>query len=414
MDSDGDFVKVHFEDESKLLDQRHFARVCLRHLNMTPYIVKENTWFETLNANMSKVIEVEVSETTDTSASAEVKSAFFRYLAQKRAHEKYPVQVKMGLTFFKNGKYYFTNEGFERYLAAEKVKVTGLPLREHLIRFGAKEDSLEYKKRNGDVTVLKCWSKEEDGETTEAREYYDDVYSFDEEIIDEAFEETEDENNGRTIMLKKSSNILVLIKNEDVKRLSLLPVERGGYVFSRADRDYSFYDLIVCEEDALEEIGDHNGIILLLKATTKIKQFIGRVNKFIRHGVSYEEFSMFLYIPSEPVLLKIEEDGIEKLVPSGVKELNYGDLYINFEQGIYVYQGKEIYLTKKEKEYLMKFFFTEENLSKDRVVLHRARKKFGKDFLTKRKENTVKKEQTKEQTKEPTKREGVRGRVRRQ
>ena len=85
MDSDGDFVKVHFEDESKLLDQRHFARVCLRHLNMTPYIVKENTWFETLNANMSKVIEVEVSETTDTSASAEVKSAFFRYLAQKKS-----------------------------------------------------------------------------------------------------------------------------------------------------------------------------------------------------------------------------------------------------------------------------------------------------------------------------------------
>ncbi len=187
-------------------------------------------------------------------------------------------------------------------------------------------------------------------------------------------------------MLKKSSNILVLIKNEDVKKTIFTACKNEEVAFfSRADRDYSFYDLIVCEEDALEEIGDHNGIILLLKATTKIKQFIGRVNKFIRHGVSYEEFSMFLYIPSEPVLLKIEEDGIEKLVPSGVKELNYGDLYINFEQGIYVYQGKEIYLTKKEKEYLMKFFFTEENLSKDRVILHRARKKFGKDFLTKRK-----------------------------
>lgn len=187
-------------------------------------------------------------------------------------------------------------------------------------------------------------------------------------------------------MLKKSSNILVLIKNEDVKKTIFTACKNEEVAFfSRADRDYSFYDLIVCEEDVLEEIGDHNGIILLLKATTKIKQFIGRVNKFIRHGVSYEEFSMFLYIPSEPVLLKIEEDGIEKLVPSGVKELNYGDLYINFEQGIYVYQGKEIYLTKKEKEYLMKFFFTEENLSKDRVVLHRARKKFGKDFLTKRK-----------------------------
>ena len=187
-------------------------------------------------------------------------------------------------------------------------------------------------------------------------------------------------------MLKKSSNILVLIKNEDVKKTIFTACKNEEVAFfSRADRDYSFYDLIVCEEDVLEEIGDHNGIILLLKATTKIKQFIGRVNKFIRHGVSYEEFSMFLYIPSEPVLLKIEEDGIEKLVPSGVKELNYGDLYINFEQGIYVYQGKEIYLTKKEKEYLMKFFFTEENLSKDRVILHRARKKFGKDFLTKRK-----------------------------
>lgn len=187
-------------------------------------------------------------------------------------------------------------------------------------------------------------------------------------------------------MLKKSSNILVLIKNEDVKKTIFTACKNEEVtIFSRADMEYSFYDLIVCEEDALEEIGEHNGIILLLKATTKIKQFIGQVNKFIRHGVSYEEFSMFLYIPSEPVLLKIEEDGIEKLVPSGVKELNYGDLYINFEQGIYVYQGKEIYLTKKEKEYLMKFFFTEENLSKDRVILHRARKKFGKDFLTKRK-----------------------------
>ena len=187
-------------------------------------------------------------------------------------------------------------------------------------------------------------------------------------------------------MLKKSSNILVLINNEDVKKTIFTACKNEEVtLFSRADKEYSFYDLIVCEEETLEDIGDHNGIILLLKATTKIKQFIGRVNKFIRHGVSYEEFSMFLYIPSEPVLLKIEEDGIEKLVPSGVKELNYGDLYINFEQGIYVYQGKEIYLTKKEKEYLMKFFFTEENLSKDRVVLHRARKKFGKDFLTKRK-----------------------------
>ena len=67
---------------------------------------------------------------------------------------------------------------------------------------------------------------------------------------------------------------------------------------------------------------------------------------------------------NEPVLLKIEEDGIEKLVPSGVKELNYGDLYINFEQGIYVYQGKEIYLTKKEKEYLMKFFLYRRKLVK--------------------------------------------------
>ena len=46
-------------------------------------------------------------------------------------------------------------------------------------------------------------------------------------------------------------------------------------------------------------------------------------------------------------------------------------------------------------------------MSKDRVILHRARKKFGKDFLTKKKkENTVKKEPTKEPTKKrgrPTK-----------
>ena len=74
-------------------------------------------------------------------------------------------------------------------------------------------------------------------------------------------------------MLKKSSNILVLIKNEDVKKTIFTACKNEQVAFfSRADRDYSFYDLIVCEEDALEDIGDHNGIILLLKATTKIKQ----------------------------------------------------------------------------------------------------------------------------------------------
>ena len=97
-------------------------------------------------------------------------------------------------------------------------------------------------------------------------------------------------------MLKKSSNILVLIKNEDVKKTIFTACKNEEVtIFSRADKEYSFYDLIVCEDDALEEIGEHNGIILLLKATTKIKQFIGQVNKFILHGVSYEELCCCIY-----------------------------------------------------------------------------------------------------------------------
>lgn len=187
-------------------------------------------------------------------------------------------------------------------------------------------------------------------------------------------------------MLKRSSEILVLIDKEEIKKTIFTACKNEEVtLFDRATKDYAGYELIVCEEKHLEEIGWHPGIILLLLSTTKIKKYIGKINKFIRPGVSYEEFSTILYTYVPSVEIKDLGGGENKLVPSGVKEINYGDLYINFEQELYVYKGKEIYLTKREREYVIKFLFTEENLSKDRVILHRARKKFGKDFLTKKK-----------------------------
>ena len=186
--SDTEFKKVHFEDEAKLMDQRFFAQMCLRYLNVAPVRVQDNSWFEVINTSMSTVKELAVSATTDTSASADIRNAFTKFLVQKRAYQSFPVQVKLGLTFLEDDKYYFTHEGFEKYLGMEKVKIQGMPLREQLLKFGAVEDVLSYDNKTGSRVNIPCWSKDVDKDLREADGYYKDVYEYDDDVIEEAFE----------------------------------------------------------------------------------------------------------------------------------------------------------------------------------------------------------------------------------
>lgn len=163
---------VIFKDEGYLLDQRNFAKMCVRYLNKAPIQVSNNDWYATLNTVLPNVIDVEVKKETDTSGLSVLHNAFITYLANKQARRESPYQIKVGLCVrqSKQGevKYYFTHQGFSDYLRNQKITFDYNMLRETLKRFGAVEDELVYFNAVNEEKHYPCWSKTEDTEIDEA------------------------------------------------------------------------------------------------------------------------------------------------------------------------------------------------------------------------------------------------------
>ena len=157
---------VVFKDEGYLLDQRNFAKMCVRYLNKAPYHVSDNDWCNTLNSVLPNIIDVEVKEETDTSGLSMLRNAFIQYLSNKQARRDCPYQIRVGLCVrqTENGvtKYYFTHRGFSDYLRNQKITFDYTMLREILKSFGAVEDTLRYFDALDEEHNFPCWSKVED------------------------------------------------------------------------------------------------------------------------------------------------------------------------------------------------------------------------------------------------------------
>ena len=166
------WVDVVFKDEGYLLDQKNFAKMCVRYLNQAPMQVSNNDWYAVLNSILPNIEDVEVKQESDTSSLSMLKTTFIRYLSNKQARRDMPYQIRMGLCVRQssNGvtKYYFTHIGFAEYMKNQKVTFDYSMLRETLIKFGAKEDTLVYTDTRGDVKHFPCWSKVEDTDIEEA------------------------------------------------------------------------------------------------------------------------------------------------------------------------------------------------------------------------------------------------------
>lgn len=166
---------VVFRDEGYLLDQRNFAKMCVRYLNQAPMQVSPNDWYAILNSVLPNIKEVEVKQETDTSGTATLKNAFLSYLANKMAHNDRPYQIHVGLCVRKKSnvnnkatwKYYFTHQGFADYLKNQKIVFDMSLLRETLKSFGAEEDTLTYMNSVGEERNVLCWSKIEDASINE-------------------------------------------------------------------------------------------------------------------------------------------------------------------------------------------------------------------------------------------------------
>jgi hypothetical protein len=166
------WVDVIFKDEGYLLDQRNFAKMCVRYLNQAPMQVSNNDWYAILNSVLPNVQDVEVKQESDTSALSMLHNAFIDYLSNKQARRDMPYQIKMGLCIRQvvNGvaKYYFTHRGFAEYLKNQKVSFDYSMLREMLKQFGAVEDVLAYTNSFGEDVHFPCWSKADDSVIEEA------------------------------------------------------------------------------------------------------------------------------------------------------------------------------------------------------------------------------------------------------
>ena len=170
------WVDVIFKDEGYLLDQRNFAKMCVRYLNQAPLQVSNNDWYAILNSVLPNVIDVEVKQESDTSSLSMLHNAFIDYLSNKQAHRDAPYQVRVGLCYReqRNGhiKYFFTHRGFSEYLKNQKVTFDYAMLREMLKQFGAQEDVLTYTNAVDEEIHFPCWSKVEDDDIQKA---YDGV-----------------------------------------------------------------------------------------------------------------------------------------------------------------------------------------------------------------------------------------------
>ena len=168
------WVDVIFKDEGYLLDQRNFARMCVRYLNQAPMQVSNNDWYAVLNSVLPNVQDVEVKQESDTSGLSMLHNAFIRYLSNKQARRDSPYQVRVGLcarqTINGKVKYFFTHHGFSEYLKNQKINFDYTMLRETLKQFGAVEDVLVYYNALDEEIHFPCWSKEEDKEINEAYE----------------------------------------------------------------------------------------------------------------------------------------------------------------------------------------------------------------------------------------------------
>jgi hypothetical protein len=157
---------VIFKDEGFLLDQKNFAKMCVRYLNQAPMQVSANDWYAILNSVLPNIQDIKVDCENDTSRTAIIRTKFIEYLANKQAGRNSPYQIHSGLCFRKeeNGiiKYYFKHQGFEDYLRNKKIDFDLAIMREMLKSFGAKEDILVYDNASGEQKKVVCWSKEDD------------------------------------------------------------------------------------------------------------------------------------------------------------------------------------------------------------------------------------------------------------
>ena len=175
--------EVRFDNISELANQGTVQQKCWDQLGWAPLPIKPSLWVETVNTCMEGIEDrqIQISEESDTTELSELHSLIVGYLTHSQVQNGSEYMVNVGQVFCKDGMCWFTTEGIKRYLRVQKFNLGRTNLREELMRYGCREDVLQYTLPSGRTNSINCWVKEIDAELEGRKIYYDDVLTQDAE-----------------------------------------------------------------------------------------------------------------------------------------------------------------------------------------------------------------------------------------
>jgi hypothetical protein len=198
---DDEFKEVTVDSVDDLYNQTVIIRCCGRDLNWAPFRVKDNDWISTVNKAMEGIeqrTEI-VSSATDTTSYSALRSYFLDFLANRQVRKTQPYAVGLRQVYYADKVYYFTTDGFKKYLDVQRFPIRGINLRDRLESYGCKEGQLEYKTSSGRQMKIHCWTKDDDEDLEERSDFYGSVYEGDADIINQVKNKEHEEEQKKTV-----------------------------------------------------------------------------------------------------------------------------------------------------------------------------------------------------------------------
>lgn len=188
-------------------------------------------------------------------------------------------------------------------------------------------------------------------------------------------------------MLKKVESALLLSNVESFKASFKMVAEELNVTLNIEEEWNNRYriseDVVICGSKYLDEVNKayYENLVLILKPDESIGNYISKgINRFIFDFSNKSEL-MYALLYKERTLVQGSVKLKDIIKDSSFLNFCYGDYDFNFDKDIYIYKGKEIFLTNSQKCYLAEWLLRHNKDNGKRMNLCSLRKKYGKNFL---------------------------------
>lgn len=172
------------------------------------------------------------------------------------------------------------------------------------------------------------------------------------------------------------SSALLITKDEELAReffatASLLGIESRLKVLEEYEVGH---EVVVVDSKLLKKVSvDEDAIIILRDG--KVGKLVETYKRFIFNISDKREISCAFYVDESSE----ELEGVAQEKTDA--DVTFGDVRIIFEKDYFEFKGKEVYITKREKEFLFDRLVLNVVDKNKRHLLFNIRKRLGKDFL---------------------------------